>query len=125
MLSPDDVLSECIRAVPAFGPFWDGEDSFRSEDGSFTECGVYLTFTWFLRDHWRSVTDSEWRGLAALASDHNRRADDPASTIGACLIEGLEGEDFSPLVAKYFDAELLAQYSFRPQSADAADHREL
>ena len=113
MLSPDDVLSECIHAVPAFRTFWDGEDSFRSEDGSFTECGVYLTFTWFLRAHWRSVTDSEWRALGALATDHNRRAHDPPGTIGGCLIEGLEDEEFSPLVAKYFDAELLSTYSFR------------
>jgi hypothetical protein len=60
MLTPEDTLSDCISAIPAFGPYWAGEDSFRSEDGSFTGCGVYLTLTWFLREHWRSIIDSEW-----------------------------------------------------------------
>src|SRR2546423_207864 len=113
MLSPDDVLSECIRAIPAFAPYWDREDTLRSEDGSFTECGVYMILTWFIREHWRSLTEPEWRALAALATDHDQRAEDPGSTIGACLIEGLEGEEYSPLVAKYFDAELLRKYGFR------------
>ena len=113
MLTPGDVLSECIGAVPAFGRYWDGADMFRGEDGSFTECGVYMTLTEFLRAHWRSVTEPEWRALAALATDHDRRALDPPSTIGGCLIEGLEGGEYSSLVAKYFDASLLGKYSFR------------
>jgi hypothetical protein len=113
MLSPEDALSDCIRAIPAFGPYWAGEDCFRSEDGSFTECGVYLTLTWFLREHWRSVSESEWRALASLAAEHNRRAEAPPATVGACLIEGLEGEAYSPLVAQYFDERLLSAYGFR------------
>lgn len=113
MLTPEDTLSDCIKAIPAFGPYWAVEDTFRSEDGSFTGCGVYLTFTWFLREHWRSVTEPEWRALGSLAADHHRRAGDPASTVGACLIEGLEGEEYSPLVARYFDGRLLSAYGFR------------
>lgn len=114
MLTPDAVLSECIRAIPAFAPYWAGEDAFRYEDGTFTECGVYMTLTWFIREHWRSIAESEWYALAALATDHDQRAQDAASTVGACLIEGLEGEEFSALVTKYFDSRLLDKYIFRP-----------
>lgn len=113
MLTPETVLADCIGALPAFGPYWAGEESFRSGDGSFTECGVYLTLVWFLREHWRSVSESEWRTLGAVAADHNRRAEAPAATVGACLIEGLEGEEYSPLVARHFDEPLLLGYGFR------------
>lgn len=113
MLHPEAALSDCVRALPAFTSFWADEDVFRSGDGTFTECGVYLTLTWFLREHWRDLTESEWRALASLVSDHQRRADDPASTVGTCLIEGLEGEEFSPLVANYFDPKLLATFGFQ------------
>jgi hypothetical protein len=113
MLLPRDALSDCISAIPAFGLYWADEDGFRSEDGSFTECGVYMTLTLFLREHWRSIAESEWRALASLASDHQGRTENPAATIGACLIEGLEGEDYSPLVAKYFDEKLLGAYGFQ------------
>lgn len=112
MLTPEDTLSDCIDATPAFGPYWAAEDTFRTEGGSFTECAVYLTLTWFLRENWRSITGSEWRALAHLAADHDRRAEVPAGTVGACLMEGLEGEEYPPLVTKYFDAQLLSRYGF-------------
>ena len=112
MLTPDDTLSDCISAIPAFGPYWADEDVFRSEDGSFTACGVYLTLAWFLREHWQSLNDSEWRAIASLALDHNARADNPSATVGASLIEGLAGEEFSPLVVRYFDKRLLSRYGF-------------
>ena len=34
MLSPQDALSDCIHALPAFGPYWAAEDTFRTEFGS-------------------------------------------------------------------------------------------
>src|SRR4051794_1521907 len=99
MLSAEDALADCVRVFPAFRAYWDEEDNpMRDDDGSFTVCGVYSVLTWFVKERWSCFREADWRAFATMASDHFRRSEEPASTIGPCLIENLEGEDYSPLV---------------------------
>jgi hypothetical protein len=112
MLTPQDALSDCIHALPTFESYWNGEDIFRYEDGSYSVCGIYMTLCWFLREHWRDLTEPDWLSLASLALDHSNRSENPGNDVGACLIEGIEGEEFSPLVLRYFDDELLRRFGF-------------
>ncbi|MGC4074686.1 MAG: hypothetical protein QM760_19725 [Nibricoccus sp.] len=51
----NNILEEFIRIRPDFRAFWDGENYFRDETGSFTACGVFSQFTEFFREQHRKM----------------------------------------------------------------------
>jgi hypothetical protein len=113
MLTSKNALADCVRVFPAFQSYWETEGNlFREDNGAYTVCGVYMHLTWFVREHWQSFQESDWCAFAALVADHVGMVQNPDGEIGACLIENLEGEAFSHLVAKHFDYKLLQRYQF-------------
>jgi hypothetical protein len=114
MVSSHDTLDACERIFPGFKAYWEDGHSILWDDGSFTTCGVFLVLGWFISAHYQSFTPDQWRALGALAKAYFDMGEPiRGSEVGACLIESLELEPFSHLVAAYFDPDLLRHFYFQ------------
>ena len=122
-LTPHKAFNDCCNVFSAFGDYWYSDDNlFRDDDGPPTICGVYAALTHFIRGHWRSFTDADWSALAAMVADHYQRDETQHGSLGACLIENLDIEEFSQIVHRFFDKTMLRGIGFMGKSGEHTEH---
>jgi hypothetical protein len=113
MTPADDVLNDCIAVFPSFRDYW-AENGwyFQDENGKCNACGVFLLLTWLIFERFKRVSDRQWQRLGRLAKKHFDLGEPTQGMLGACLIEHLEGREFSAKVLRYFDRDMLRHYHF-------------
>lgn len=76
-MTAHDILKDLIRIRPDFRNHWDGENYFRSDDGSFTACGVFSQFTDFFREWHLQFKKEELEDMPeAFVLDYRKRLDE-------------------------------------------------
>ena len=95
--TPDDVRRRLVTLFPAFGPFWESYDLFETEDGAFTHCGVFMTFTHFFRDAFEGLPVGSLRALGEFLEECMAEPGSDIDTAAAtCFLENVTGEPLSP-----------------------------
>ena len=109
----DEVLNDCVAVFPSFRAYWEenGPD-FEDENGTSSACGVFLVLTWYVRKRFKRFSARQWRRFGLLAKKFFDQGEPMRGTLGACLIEHLEGREFSGKVLRYFDRDMLLHYQF-------------
>src|SRR5688572_24325347 len=90
-MTAHDILSELVRITRDFRTYWDGENLYRDDDGSFTACGVFSQFTSFFREHHHEMKAEELIAIGALI----RRAESDqflADAAFTCFLENIAGD---------------------------------
>ena len=109
-----------ITLFPEFGAYWESPHNYhRNDDGSFTLCGVFSQFSTFVREHISSLHPT---ALAELGRFIEQCMELPLSSdlrnaAGACFLENVAGEEFTPALAAHFGSrakEVLSFYGPRP-----------
>jgi hypothetical protein len=117
MLSPQQLLDDFSFALPGFSAAWDDpENLFREEDGSFTHCGVFSSVSHYLRDRAADLSDDQWRAVGSLVEKYFAAGDELRGCLGACLIENMEFEEYSPIVRRHVPDEILRHFHFEGRS---------
>jgi hypothetical protein len=90
-MTAKDILDELVRIRPDFRNYWDSENYFRDDDGSFTECGVFSQFTGYFRDHHQKMKKEDLEAIAALIGrcEADEFLTDSAYT---CFLENIAGD---------------------------------
>ena len=97
--SPDDVVRRLVTMFPAFGPYWASDDSFRTDDGAFTFCGVFATFTHFFRDSFERLSVGSLQALGEFLEECMAEPGSEIDTAAAtCFLEHVTGEPLSPVL---------------------------
>jgi hypothetical protein len=109
----EQVLNDSIAVFPSFRGYWEenGQD-FQDESGAYTACAVFLVLTWFVFERSKRFSTRQWRRFGLLAKKYFDLGEPTQGILGACLIEHLEGREFSGEVLRHFDRELLQHYCF-------------
>jgi len=94
------ILEELIRIRPDFRQYWEGENYFLEEDGSFTACGVFSQFTDFFREQHHKMKKEELEAVTALVG---RCESDEFSSESAytCFLENIAGDPPDETLAPY------------------------
>ena len=99
--TPEDVVQRLVAVFPAFGPYWAADDLFKT-DGAFTFCGVFSTFSFFVRDEFERLPVGSLRALGEFLeecmAEPGSEIDNAAAT---CFLENLSGEPLSPVLKAF------------------------
>ena len=96
-MTAPELRDKLAFIVPAFASYWTSPDNlFRHEAGEDAICGVFTAFSYFVREHFRSI---EPRVLDALGQFTERCLETRGSELWndcrACLLENLVSYDFT------------------------------
>jgi hypothetical protein len=96
-LTPQQILDRLIAILPGFLAYWESAEAcLRTEDGSFSRCGVFDDCSHFVRDHSAGLSPLQRRQLADFVlecmSSTDTELGDAAAT---CFLENLTFERFS------------------------------
>ena len=92
-MTPAEVLHQLVTLFPGFRPYWEAEDSFRSDDGTFTFCGVFATYTWYFKESFRDLSAASLHALGEFLEECMADPNDELDTAAAtCFLENLAGE---------------------------------
>lgn len=114
-MTAKDILEELVRIRPDFRSFWDGENYFRDDDGSFTACGVFSQFTDFFREQHQKMKKEELEAVAALVG--RCESDDFLSESAyTCFLENIAGDPPDETLAPYLSPAAIEFMShWKPQ----------
>ncbi len=65
MITPQSAYDHFVRLFPAFPAYWDWDDCYRADDGSFTFCGLFFTIADFVRAHGPAFTQEQQEPASA------------------------------------------------------------
>lgn len=109
--TPADVLQRLVAIFPAFSTYWRSEDSFRADDGAFTFCGVFSTFTWYFRDSFEQLSVAALREVGQFLEEcmvePNSEIDTAAAT---CFLENVHGEPMAPVLKVFLTGNALQYF---------------
>jgi len=115
-MTPSEVHAKLMTLFPEFAGYWESPHNYhRDEDGSFTLCGVFAQFSTFVREQ---VSHLQPTALAELGRFIEQCMELPPSSdlrnaAGACFLENVAGEEFTPALAAHFGSrarEILSYY---------------
>ncbi len=114
-MSAADILEYLVRIRPDFRAYWDGENYFRDEYGSFTPCGAFSHFTHFFRDRHLEMKKEELEALAKLIG-RCERDDLLRDAAYACFLENIAGDPPDKTLAPFLSREAVSFMSnWRPR----------
>jgi len=103
-MTAPDILQELLRIQPDFRAYWDGENYFRDDDGSFTACGAFSQFSRYFRERHQKMKKEEFEAVAALVS--RCEGDDfLRESAYTCFLENIAGEPADDALALYISVE--------------------
>ena len=106
--TPGDLLRRLVGIFPAFGAWWDSDDTFRADDGGFTFCGVFMSFSHIFRDAFEQLTVASLRALGELLEECMREPHSDLDTAAAtCFLENVTGEPLSPVLKVFLSGNAL------------------
>ncbi len=114
-MTPHEILEELVRIYPDFRSYWESENLFLGDDGSFTACGVFSQFTDFFRAHHLKMKKEELEAIAALVGccERDQFLTDSAYT---CFLENIAGDPPYQTLAPYLsNAAIEFMSHWRPQ----------
>jgi hypothetical protein len=111
-MTAQQLLDQLLEILPAFRDEWCSADNlFRNDDGSFTECGVFVTCSHFIRANYERLSTHQRSQLGSLVAQCMRARDTPLSNAAAtCFLENLSGEVFAKDFENYLAGEALDFY---------------
>lgn len=116
VMTPSEIYAKLTTFFPEFITYWESSDNYhRNEDGSFTLCGVFSQFSAFVRERLPELHPSSLDALGCFVEDCMAlpSASDLRNAAGACFLENVAGEDFTPALAVHFGKrarEILSYY---------------
>ena len=105
-MTANGILEALVRIRRDFQAYWDGENLYRDDDGSFTACGVFSQFTGYFRDRFSDFTSEELSALADLVRQCEKVEifTDSAYT---CFLENIVGDPPDAVLAPYLSERAL------------------
>lgn len=103
-MSAAGILEALVRIRRDFRTYWDGENLYRDDDGSFTAFGVFSQFTGYFRERFSDFTSEELSALADLIRQCEKEESftDSAYT---CFLENIAGDPPDPVLAPHLSEQ--------------------
>jgi hypothetical protein len=114
-MTPHDILEELVCIDPDFRAYWESENLYLGDDGSFTACGVFSQFTGFFRAHHLKMKKEELEAIAALVG-RCERDDFLTDSAYTCFLENIAGDPPEGTLAPFLSTAAIESMSnWRPQ----------
>src|SRR6266566_2597536 len=107
------ILGHLTQIFPGFASYWESEgDIYRSQDGSFTSCGIFLTFTSFVRERYDQFRPEAVNALARFLDECMQAPGSKLSDAAAiCFLENLRDETFATDLRRHLGGMPLEYFS--------------
>ena len=114
-MTANDILEELAHIRPDFRAYWNGENYFRDDDGSFTPCGVFSQFTGFFQKQHQSMKKEELEAVAWLVT-RCEKDDFLKESAFTCFLENIAGDPPDQKLAPYISPAAIEHMNhWRPQ----------
>jgi hypothetical protein len=114
-MTPSDVHAKLTALFPEFTGYWDSpHNHHRDDDGTFTLCGVFAEFSYFVQQRFTLLSPSALDHLGAFIEQCMALAGSDLDTAAAtCFLENVAGESFTPALSQHLGSrarQFLSQY---------------
>jgi hypothetical protein len=107
-MAPTDVLQRLVSIFPAFGAYWQSDDTFKAGDAAFTYCGVFASFTHWFRESFDQLPAASLRALGEFVGECMKEPNSDIHTAAAaCFLENVTGEPLSPKFKAFLSGNAL------------------
>jgi hypothetical protein len=105
-VTADDILKELIAIFPDFAAYWETENYFREDDGSFNAHGAFAHFTGYFREQHSTMSKEQLQALGTLITqcDGDDASENAAYT---CFLENIAGDAEDAMIAPYLSPKAI------------------